>query len=93
VTGAFFLGLHFVNREGLGLGDVRLAPLLGLALGWIGWPETVTGVTLGSFLGILVGVALIASKRATAKTKMPYGTYLAIGTLATVLITAGSGRM
>jgi leader peptidase (prepilin peptidase)/N-methyltransferase len=92
-TGAFFLGLHLVNREGLGLGDVRLAPLLGLALGWIGWPEAVAGVTLGSFLGILVGVVLIASKRATAKTKMPYGTYLAIGALATVLITAGSGRM
>jgi leader peptidase (prepilin peptidase)/N-methyltransferase len=93
VAGVFFAGLHLMNREGLGLGDVRLAPLLALTLGWIGWPEAVVGVMIGSFLGIFVGVVLIASKRATTKTKMPYGTYLAIGTLATVLVTASAARM
>jgi hypothetical protein len=39
---------------GFGFGDVRLGFLLGLVLGYLGWPEFLTGLLLAQFLGGLV---------------------------------------
>ncbi|HYF72649.1 MAG TPA: prepilin peptidase, partial [Nocardioides sp.] len=72
--------------RGMGLGDVVLAPVLGLALGWLGWGPAVVGLGAGFVVGALVGVGLLASGRARAGTKVPHGPFLlsgaAIGMLA-----------
>lgn len=47
----------------LGFGDVRLAPLLGLGLGWLGVRYVLLGFFASNFIGAIVGVALIATKR------------------------------
>ena len=49
--------------RGMGLGDVALAPVLGLALGWLGWGPSVVGLALGFAIGAVVGSALIATGR------------------------------
>lgn len=78
---------------GLGLGDVKLGGLLGLALGWLGWGYVVTGVFAGFVLGAVVALLLIAARRATLRTPVAFGPALLVGALLAVatgpLVTVG----
>lgn len=65
--------------RGMGLGDVALAPVLGLVLGWLGWGASATGLMGGFMIGALVGVVLIASGRAGARSRVPHGPFLLSG--------------
>jgi leader peptidase (prepilin peptidase)/N-methyltransferase len=71
--------------RGMGFGDVKLAGMLGLALGWLGWGEAVVGFFLGFGYGALVSVALIALGRAGRKSTVPFGPFLVAGALTAVL--------
>src|SRR4029450_13748521 len=50
-VGGFFLVLALISPRGMGLGDVKLAPTLGLALGWLSWGAVAFGVFAGFLLG------------------------------------------
>ncbi len=65
--------------RGMGLGDVVLAPMLGLTLGWIGWGASLVGLLGGFFCGALVGVVLIAAGRAGRRSKVPFGPFMLTG--------------
>ncbi|MFC4032708.1 prepilin peptidase [Streptomyces polygonati] len=84
-VGAVYLVLFFVNPAGMGFGDVKLAPTLGLVLGWYGWPTVFTGTFAGFALGALTGLVLIALRRANRKTPIPFGPFMLLGALAGVL--------
>jgi leader peptidase (prepilin peptidase) / N-methyltransferase len=60
--------------DGMGGGDIKLAGTLGAFLGWQGVLLT---LILGSLLGSVLGIALIASGRGSGKTALPFGTFLA----------------
>ena len=60
--------------SGMGLGDVKLGGMLGAFLGWTGALLT---ILIGSFLGSIVGIALVLSRRGTGKTALPFGSFLA----------------
>ena len=77
--------LFLVNPAGMGFGDVKLAPTLGLALGWYGWPTVFTGTFAGFTLGALTGLVLLATRRADRKTPIPFGPFMLIGTLGALL--------
>ena len=57
--GAAVLGLHLLGPADAGSGDVRVAVLLGLFLGWLGWGEVVLGIFAGFVLGAVIGVGLV----------------------------------
>jgi leader peptidase (prepilin peptidase)/N-methyltransferase len=82
----FFL-MNFASPRVLGFGDVRLAPLLGLALGWLGWRYVVLGFFSANVIGAVIGISLIAMKRMKRDQPVPYGVFLAAGT--TLAIFAG----
>lgn len=65
--------------RGMGLGDVALAPLLGLVLGWSGWGASLVGLLAGFVVGAVVGVVLLSSGRAGAKSRVPHGPFLLTG--------------
>lgn len=67
--------------RGIGLGDVKLAPLLGLTLGWLGWGPAVVGLMASFLLGTVYGLAAIAVRTASRKTKTPFGPFMILGTL------------
>jgi leader peptidase (prepilin peptidase)/N-methyltransferase len=67
------------SGRGMGLGDVALAPVLGLALGWLGWGATLVGLLGGFVIGALVGVVLLGSGRAGRRTRVPHGPFLLTG--------------
>jgi leader peptidase (prepilin peptidase)/N-methyltransferase len=86
LAGMLTLGvLHVVSPRSMGFGDVKLAFVLGLALGWLGWGELVLGLFCGFLAGALVGVALIVLRRRGRKDHLPFGPFLAFGTLVVLL--------
>jgi leader peptidase (prepilin peptidase) / N-methyltransferase len=84
-VGAFFLLLALISPKGMGLGDVKLAPTLGLALGWLSWGAVAFGVFTGFLLGGLAGLAAIAVLGLTRKSLLPFGPWLVTGALLGVL--------
>jgi leader peptidase (prepilin peptidase)/N-methyltransferase len=60
---------------GMGLGDVKMALFMGAVLG----TSIIVGMFLAFLSGSIVGVYLMVVKRATRKTKVPFGPFLALG--------------
>jgi leader peptidase (prepilin peptidase)/N-methyltransferase len=81
----FFLALHVASPRAMGFGDVRLAALIGLYLGWLGLREVPVGLFLGFLFGAVVGVAALLIGRAARRTQVPFGPFLAAGALLTVM--------
>lgn len=83
-------GVWFVTAgRGMGLGDVALAPLLGLVLGWSGWGPSAVGLMGGFVIGSVVGVALMLAGRAGGRSRIPHGPFLLAG--AALGLFAGNG--
>ena len=83
---AVYFALCFAYPAGMGFGDVKLAGVLGLYTGWIGWGAWAVGLFLGFFLGGVFGLALIAAKRGGRKTAVPFGPFMLLGVLIAVLV-------
>jgi leader peptidase (prepilin peptidase)/N-methyltransferase len=77
-------GIYLASRGGMGEGDVRLAPLLGLFLGYLNPGIVPVGLFLGFLLGAVVGVAVMAIGKGGRKTALPFGPFLAAGTVIAV---------
>lgn len=77
----FFVALALAYPAGMGLGDVKLAGLLGGVLAYLSWSTLVVGAFLGFLLGALVGIAVMALGRGTRKTALPFGPFMIAGAL------------
>lgn len=67
------------SGRGMGLGDVALAPVLGLLLGWLGWGPSLVALLGGFVIGALVGAALVLHGRASRRTRVPHGPFMLAG--------------
>lgn len=74
-----FLALNLASPRYLGFGDVRLAPVLGLELGWFGVNHAILGFFAANLIGTIIGLALIATKKLRRDQPVPYGVFLAMG--------------
>jgi leader peptidase (prepilin peptidase)/N-methyltransferase len=83
VARGFFWLLWFIHAAGMGFGDVRLAALLGIALGYLGWAELLTGIYSGFLVFGLPGLllALVRWDRSLLKTAFPFGPFMLGGAL------------
>jgi leader peptidase (prepilin peptidase) / N-methyltransferase len=81
VLGAVF-GVLYLLPGGLGLGDVKVAGLLGLFLGWLGWGAVGLGALLPWLLNGPVVVGLLLARRVNRRTTLPFGPALMVGCLA-----------
>ncbi|OLZ66070.1 prepilin peptidase [Streptomyces amritsarensis] len=84
--GAAYLVLHLINPAGMGLGDVKLALSLGVALGWYGWGVWASGAFLGLLYGALYGLTLLLRGSATRDQGFAFGPFMAVGALTGVLL-------
>lgn len=80
VLGGFYR-LLAVFPAGMGGGDVKLAGVLGLYLGWAGWPHLVLGTFAAFTLASAVALGLVATRRATLRTHLPFGPFMLVGAL------------
>jgi leader peptidase (prepilin peptidase) / N-methyltransferase len=71
----------YAYPAGMGLGDVKLAGVLGAALGYLSVSTLVIGAFAGFLFGALVGVVLIAAGRGGRKTALPFGPFMIAGAL------------
>jgi leader peptidase (prepilin peptidase)/N-methyltransferase len=85
-TGAFYTVLVFVG--GMGLGDAKLAVLIGLVTGWFGVRATVLAVFAGILYGGLGAVVMVALRRAGRGDHLPYGPFMLLGALTAILLVA-----
>jgi leader peptidase (prepilin peptidase)/N-methyltransferase len=81
--GAVVMLAIFLVLPGFGFGDVKLAGLIGLILGF---PGVFSGLLVGMLLGGCGAAWLLLSKRAGLRTAMAYGPYLAGGAILEMLI-------
>jgi leader peptidase (prepilin peptidase)/N-methyltransferase len=87
VAYAFFRLLAIIPR-GMGGGDVKLAPLLGFYLGWLGWGPAAVGAFAPFLLGGIAGVVLLAIGAAGRKSRIPFGPYMLAGAFLAVFAAA-----
>ncbi len=80
-----YLALALLRPADLGLGDVKLAGVIGLFLGWVGWGHLVLGAFLGFLVGALAGIVLILTGRATRRSHVPFGPAMLLGALVAVV--------
>lgn len=79
---ALFLLIALVSRGGMGWGDVKLAALIGLATGF---PLVFLAIIMGAILGGIVAVALVIAKRRKRRETIPFGPFLALATMITLM--------
>ncbi len=82
IGGGIFL-IQFIISRGrwIGGGDVRLGFMMGV---WLGYPSIVVALFIAYVVGAICGVLLLAFKKKTWQAQIPFGTFLAIGTLASL---------
>ena len=88
VMGAVYLLLAVLPGGGVGGGDVRLAPLIGGLLGWLGAGALLVGLLAGFLVGGLAAVALIALRRAGLHSSIAYGPAMCLGAWIGIVFTS-----
>lgn len=76
-TGYFVLRVAY--PAGMGLGDVKLAGLLGAGLAWLGWGPYAVGLFAAFLVGGVVSLVLMATGRVTRRTAIPFGPWMILG--------------
>jgi leader peptidase (prepilin peptidase)/N-methyltransferase len=74
-----YLLIHVVSGGGIGMGDVKLAPSLGLITGYFGIASTYISSLIGFFLGSMVGLFMMLIGKATRKSALPFGPFMILG--------------
>jgi leader peptidase (prepilin peptidase)/N-methyltransferase len=86
--GLLYQLLYLLPGEGIGYGDVRLAVLLGLFLGWLGWAEVVGGALLPWLVNGPVVLGLLLAGRVHRKSRLPFGPAMLAGTVLAIVLPA-----
>ncbi|MFC1663735.1 prepilin peptidase [Patescibacteria group bacterium] len=80
----FFLVIVLISRgKWMGVGDIKLALLLGL---FLGWPNILVALFLAFFVGAIIGIGLVISGKKTFKSEVPFGPFLVGGTFITFFL-------
>ncbi len=78
VSAGFFLLIFLVSKgRWMGFGDVKLAVLMGLLLGW---PNVLVALFLAFFFGAIIGTIMMIFKGKNLKSEMPFAPFLIAGT-------------
>ncbi len=73
---------YVFGKEGMGGGDIKLMAMVGA---FLGWQPVLLAIMIGSFLGSIVGVGLIAAGVMRREQYIPFGPFLAVGSILALL--------
>lgn len=74
-----YLVMALAYPGGMGFGDVKLAGVIGMFLGFLGWGTLIVGAFSAFLLGGLFGIALLVTRRAHRKSGIPFGPWMLAG--------------
>lgn len=93
-AGALYLALSLVSlargSSGLGLGDVKLAVVLGAALGWFGFESLIMGLYAGFIIGGAWAIVLLVGRRVKLSGRLAFGPPMMLGALVALLLPPNS---
>jgi leader peptidase (prepilin peptidase)/N-methyltransferase len=81
-----YLVLALTSRNGLGMGDVKLAAPLGLYLGYLGWSQLFYGGALGFVAGGIASAVLVLKNRGNKPEEVAHGPSMLAACLAVILV-------
>jgi leader peptidase (prepilin peptidase)/N-methyltransferase len=85
VAFAFFLLVHLLVPRGMGFGDVRLAGVVGLAAGWLGYGHAFVAFLASFLLASVIGLAFVLATGRGRKARIPFGPFLAAGAVLSIV--------
>lgn len=77
------VGKAVFRKDAMGGGDVKLMAMIGIYLGW--WPHIPITLISASLLGSVIGIVLIIASRKKMGSRIPFGPFLAIGAILSLL--------
>lgn len=86
ILGGFYATLRLLSRDGMGGGDVKLAAVIGLVLGWHSWQALAVGAASAFVLGAVFSLSLMMLRRADGSTRIAFGPWMIIGALLGILM-------
>lgn len=86
VLWALYAAQHLIAPGAIGWGDVKLAGVLGLYLGWLGARAWWLGLLAGFVLGGLYATVLLLTRRGSRKSEIPFGPFMLAGAVAGILL-------
>lgn len=81
IGGGMFLAIYLAMPGALGEGDIYLAALIGL---YLGWPNIVPVILISILAGAVICMFLVLIRKATMQSKVPFAPFLGIGAVATI---------
>lgn len=85
---ALYFLLALISPSGIGMGDVKLAALVGLVLGSVGWPVWLAGALAGFVVGGVVSLVALLTRRVTLRGSVPFGPSMLAGLYIAILLSA-----
>ncbi|WP_113718282.1 prepilin peptidase [Arthrobacter dokdonensis] len=81
-----YLVLALISPRGLGMGDVKLAAMVGLVLAFQSWQALFTGTFLGFLIGAAVSLVILTIRRGGLKSHIPFGPAILAGAMTALLL-------
>lgn len=82
---AVYFLLALVSPSAMGMGDVKLALVIGLLLGWFGLNAWLVGLLAAFVVGGLIAIVALLLRRVTLRGSIPFGPSMLVGALVSVL--------
>jgi leader peptidase (prepilin peptidase)/N-methyltransferase len=90
---AFFYAIAVLRPAWMGMGDAKLAGLLGGLLAYLSWPALAIGAYAGFFFGACYGITLMLLRRGGRKTMVAFGPFMLAGALFALFAAADLARL
>ena len=88
----FYFAAAWLYPGGMGFGDVKLAGIVGGVLAFVSYPALAVGAFAAFFLGSVIGLVRIASRRSTVRSSMPFGPFMIAGALLAIFVGQAVGN-
>ncbi|MFB6612310.1 prepilin peptidase [Agromyces sp. NPDC056379] len=86
---AVYFVLALISPASMGMGDVKLALVIGLLLGWFGLSAWLVGLLAAFVVGGAIALVALALKRVTLRGSIPFGPSMLAGALIAVVLVGG----
>lgn len=85
-SGALYFLIVFASPRGMGLGDAKLAVLIGLTSGWFGVRAAIFAIFAGLLFAGLTAIGLLLTRRVSRTDRIPHGPFMLLGALAAIIL-------